>query len=223
MSYYPILVDLEGQTVLVVGGGAVAQRKIDSLLECGACVKVISRDLTPELKRYVDEGKIIPAGREFTRDALEGVFLAVVATDDNLLNRVIGEAAKESRILVNVVDQPEDCNFIVPSIIRRGDLVIAVSTSGRSPAMAKKIRERLGRLFGDEYGLFLTLMGRLRKEILSFGMSQEENSRIFHELVESPVLEAIEESNWNKAALNVSRITGKEFTPEDIIEYLKVN
>jgi len=100
--------------------------------------------------------------------------------------------------MVNAVDQPVDCDFIVPSIIRKGDLSIAISTSGKSPALAKSIRRQLDSQFGKEYETFLILMGRLRKEILSLDLKQEENSRIFHEIVGSDILKALAEDNFGK-------------------------
>ena len=111
------------------------------------------------------------------------------------LNHEISESARKKGVLINAVDQPADCDFIVPSIVRKGDLSIAVSTSGKSPALAKSIRKQLDLQFGNEYQTFLELMGRLRKEILSSGLSQEENSRIFHKIVNSGILNALAEDN----------------------------
>jgi len=221
MSYYPIFVDLKNKKAVVVGGGLVAQRKIDTLLACGADVHIISRDLTPELQKYLSEGKISLLGREFSENYLKDAFIVIAATDDSALNRMVSKIAREKGMLVNVVDQPMDCNFIVPSVIKRGDLLIAVSTSGKSPAMARRIRERLSRQFGGEYGDFLTLLGKLRKEILSKGLSQEENSRIFHELVDSPILESIRRKDWKDIASNLERILQMRFSPEDVINYIK--
>jgi len=124
-------------------------------------------------------------------------------------------------LLINAVDQPEDCNFIVPSALRRGDLRIAVSTSGKSPALAKKVREDLEEHFGNEYESFLVLMGKLRKEILSRGLSQKENSRIFRELVESPILEAIGREEWGQVASILKRITQTVWTPDEVKTFCK--
>ena len=221
MSYYPILLDLKGQKVIVAGGGSVAQRKIETLLDYGANVHVISRQLTPDLQRYSEERRINFLGKEFTGNELQGAFLVIAATDDPLLNREVSEIAMEMGILVNVVDQPSDCTFIVPSMIKRGDLLIAVSTSGKSPALAKKVREKLAEQFGDEYEGFLLLMGRLRNEILSKGLSQEENSRIFHELVDSPIIEAIGRGDWKEIALILNRILQTQFSVDDVINLSK--
>jgi precorrin-2 dehydrogenase/sirohydrochlorin ferrochelatase len=221
MSYYPIFVDLKGRKVIVIGGGTVAQRKIESLLDYGADIHVLSRELTPALRRMVDKGTIGWIGPEFHDRSLQGAFLVIAATDDPLLNRRVGQVAKQNHTLVNAVDQPSDCSFIVPSVLRRGDLTIAVSTSGKSPALARKIRETLTGQFGEEYGAFLELMGRLRKEILQRGLSQKENSRIFHELVNSSLLDGIHDKNYEEVASLLSGILGRRVSADDVKKYLK--
>ena len=220
MPYYPILVELQGRKVLVVGGGSVAQRKIETLLEYGAHVQIISRELTPVLKEHLEEKRVELLAQEFRENYMEGAFMVIAATDDPLLNQRISEKARERELLVNAVDQPSDCTFIVPSILRRGDLLIAVSTSGKSPALAKKVREDLEERFGPEYESLLILMGRLRKEILSQGRSQDENRRIFHKLVNSQILEAIKGKDWNGMAKILNRVLQTEFSADDVIHYL---
>jgi len=222
MSYYPVLIHLDGKKVIVVGGGTVAERKIETLLEYGAAVHVVSRDLTPQLRKYSTEGTIGLLGQEFNEDCLEGAFMVIAATDDPRLNRQVSKMAKEKGLLVNAVDQPSDCNFILPSILRRGDLLIAVSTSGKSPALAKKVREALEERFGNEYESFLILMGRLREEVLSQRLSQDENRRIFHELVHSPILEAIGRKDWNGVAMILNGIIPGQLSSKDVMNYLKV-
>ena len=221
MSYYPVFLDLTGRKVVVVGGGAVALRKIESLLECGASVYVISRDLAPELEDLLDKGEIRLIANEYDESCIKDAFLIIIATNDGDLNRRISEAAKERNILVNVVDQPEECSFIVPSVVRRGDLLIAVSTSGRSPALAKRIRETLDAQFGKEYESFLNMMGRIRKELLLKDMQEVDRGRIFHALVDSNILESIRKQDLNFVASELERILGRKFFQKDVIEYLK--
>jgi precorrin-2 dehydrogenase/sirohydrochlorin ferrochelatase len=216
MTYYPIFLDLKGKKAVVVGGGMVAQRKIDTLLEHGAEVHVISKALTPELDQEVKTGRVNLLGAEFRETQLDGAFMVIAATDDTDLNRRVSRAAQKRGLLVNAVDQPDDCNFIVPSSLKRGDLRIAVSTSGKSPALARKVREDLERHFGREYELFLNLMGRMRKEILARGLSQKENSRIFRELIGSSILEAIRGGEWEEAASALSSIIKIAYTPEEV-------
>ena len=188
MSFYPVFVELEGKRVLVVGGGNVAFRKVTALLECGAVIHLAGRVLTSALQEMVENRSIRFLGNEFHDEFLNGAFMVIAATDDKDLNHHVSTCAREKGVLVNAVDQPPDCDFIVPSIIRRGDLLIAISTSGKSPAMARKIREGLETQFGQEYEAFLAMMGRLRKEVLSLGLSQKENSRIFQKIVDADLL-----------------------------------
>lgn len=221
MTYYPILVDLTGRKVLVVGGGAVALRKIESLLECSAVVLLVSMDVDPALREYIDAGKVKYLGTRFNEEQIDDVFMVIAATDDSNLNRLVSRAAEERNILVNAVDQPDDCNFIVPAVVRKGDLLIAVSTSGRSPAMAAKIRKKLSGEFGIEYEYFLRMMGNIRKEVLAEGNSQEQNSRIFYELVESPVLEAIEKEDWERVSRLLSKILRRNITVNDVNNFIR--
>jgi len=221
MPYYPILVALEGKKVIVVGGGAVAQRKIETLLEYGARVEVISQAVNPKLTSFLKEGKIKLVGREFQEEALEGAFMVIAATDDPSLNHKVSGMTRKKGILINAVDQPGDCNFILPSILRRGDLLIAVSTSGKSPALAKKVRERLERSFGREYELFLILMGHLREKILARGLSQDENRGLFYDLVNSPLIDTIAHNKWDEATSIINNILKTVLSSHDIIQYLK--
>lgn len=206
MGYYPILLNLTGETALVVGGGEVAERKVESLLACGASVRLVARDLTHGLQRRVAEGDIRHVGREFEEKHMEGTFLAVAATSDTELNRRISRQARKRGMLINAVDQPGDCNFIVPSVVRRGDLILAISTSGDSPALAKKIRMELETRFGEEYASFLSLLGRVRKAILSLGLGQKENERIFRDIVDSDILAALRRGAWEEAGETLGRL-----------------
>ena len=219
--FYPILVDLQGKRALVVGGGKVAQRKIETLLEHGASVQVVARELTATLEELRNHEEIDFLGDEFSEVFLEGAFLVFAATDDASLNRRVSQAAQQRGLLVNAVDQPADCNFIVPSVLARGDLLIAVSTSGKSPAFARKVRIELERYFGEEYGFFLNLMGNLRKEILRLGLSQEENKRAFEELVYSDLLQTIRRKEWDAASQIIEKVLGRPVPKNQILNFLK--
>ena len=191
MSYYPIFIELEGKKILVIGGGRVAQRKIETFLEFGAFIDVISRKLTKKLKTLVESGRIRHIGIEYNEIYLKDAFIIIIATDDKKLNHEISRSARKSGVLTNTVDQPSDCDFIVPSIVRKGELLIAVSTSGKSPALAKKIRKELSCQFGREYDSLLSIMGDIRKEVLKKGLSQDKNKRIFDKIINSEILDAL--------------------------------
>ena len=151
MSYYPVFLQLEDKIALVVGGGKVAQRKVETLLRCGASIHIISKVLTDKLKRLINSSDVRFLGEEMRDEFLDDAFIVIAATDDKKLNSEVSLRARNRGLLVNAVDQPADCNFIVPSIVRKGDLSIAISTSGKSPALAKRIRKELDGQFGNEY------------------------------------------------------------------------
>jgi precorrin-2 dehydrogenase/sirohydrochlorin ferrochelatase len=219
--FYPIFVDLQGKRALVVGGGKVAQRKIETLLECGSFVHIVAKELTAPLEDLRRAGRIVFLGNEFSEAFLDGAFVVFAATDDPSLNRAVSRAAQQRGLLVNAVDQPADCNFIVPSVLSRGDLLIAVSTSGKSPAFARKVRVELERHFGEEYGSFLNLMGNLRKEVLRLGLSQEENKSAFEDLVGSDLLSAVREKDWDRASQIVEKVLGRPVSKNQMFDFLK--
>ena len=222
MHYYPIFLDIEQKKVVVVGGGSVAQRKVENLLEYGAHVFVVAERMSSSLRQLVEKGQVTLLGRNFKESHIDGAFLVVAATSDSLLNRKVAEAARKSGILVNVVDQPAECDFLVPSILRRGDLVIAISTSGKSPALSKKIRVALEKEFGQEYESFLGLMGTLRREILEQHLSQDKRRRLFQKLVDSEILEKIKEGDWKAISTVLSGILGRQISRTDVLNYLRI-
>jgi precorrin-2 dehydrogenase/sirohydrochlorin ferrochelatase len=199
----------------------VAQRKIESLLEHGVSVQVVAKELTPKLEELHSAGRIDYLSAEFSDTCLDGVSLVFAATDDASLNHRVSQAARQKGLLVNAVDQPADCNFIVPSVLSRGDLLIAVSTCGKSPAFARKVRLELERRFGEEVALFLNLMGNLRKEILGLGFSQEDNRSAFEELVNSDLLRAIGEKKWNQAAKIIEKVLARPVSEDQVLHFLK--
>ncbi|MBI5583740.1 MAG: bifunctional precorrin-2 dehydrogenase/sirohydrochlorin ferrochelatase [Deltaproteobacteria bacterium] len=217
MRYYPVFLDLQGTSCLVVGGGQVGERKVKSLLDCGAVVHLVSPELTPYLEEAVRQGKVVPAGSAFAPAQLEGMFLVIGATDDPEVNRQISAEARARNLLCNIVDRPRECNFIVPATVRRGDLTIAVSTGGRSPALAKKIREDLEKRFPDSYNKYLELLGRIREYVLSRGGPQEENQGIFESLVSSALLETLQRGDRE----GIRQIISQMITPPPSEEEIK--
>ena len=198
MRYYPIFLDIKDKPCVVIGGGNVAERKVISLLDASARVVVISPVLTPALKKLAREKTINYCPKSYEEGDLKGFFLAYSATDNSSVNRKVFNEAKREGILLNVVDVPKLCNFIVPSVVDRGDLLIAISTSGKSPAMAKKIRQRLEKEFGREYAIFLNIMGKVRAKLLTRSKESDTNKRMFEKLVNSPLLEWIKKGEKEK-------------------------
>ena len=170
VAYYPVSLNIAGRKCVVAGGGEVALRKVKALLEHGADVEVISPDLCLELARLGESGEIRVRNHAYETGDLTGAFLAIAATDDAETNRQVAEEARREAILINVVDDAVNSDFIVPSYLRRDSLTIAVSTSGQSPALARKIRTRLEKEITDQYGTLTRLIGEVRAEIKREGI-----------------------------------------------------
>lgn len=165
ISYYPVFLDLNGRRCVVVGGGDVALRKVKPLLDSGALVEVISPRLCSGLKQLENDKKINVIGRKFQPGDLTGAFIAIAATANLQTNAAVAAEGLEKSIMVNVVDDPARCDFILPSYCRRGGIILAVSTSGMSPALARKIMSRLEKEFGPEYGTLATITQKVRARL----------------------------------------------------------
>ena len=192
MKYYPICLRVADRPCLVIGGGPIAEQKARSLLDAAARVTVVSPDLTAGLAEWVRTGRIVHIPRGYRPGDLVGATLVYAATDDEDLHAQVARDAHEAGVPVNVVDRPRLCDFIVPSILVRGDLLVAVSTSGASPALAKRIRRDLEAFFGPEYAVALTLLRRLRVQLGKRGVPSAERQRIFTTLAASPLVEHLQ-------------------------------
>ena len=168
--YYPIFLNAGGKKCVVVGGGKVALRKVKMLLDCGADVTVVSPKPCPEIVTLSKGGSIHLTQRDYEAGDLKDAVIAMVCTDVKKVNRKVADEAKKAGVLVNVADNPEPSDFIIPSFFRRGNLTIAVSTSGVSPALARKIRAKLEKGFGEEYGSLLSIIGEVRSAIKERGI-----------------------------------------------------
>ena len=217
MPYYPIFLDLKDQNVLVVGGGEIAERKILNLLRYGCHIHVVSPELTSQLEKLVVEKKIQHIPEQSLNEAMSEAYMVIAATDDPVVNGQIASRAKEQGLLFNAVDQPRDCNFIMPSIVKSGDLQIAISTGGKSPALAKKIRKEMQSLFGSEYGSLVELLGMLRTEVLARSDRSSENKPTFENLVNSDLLELIRKGDIDGIRAALRSILGESFPVDDIV------
>ncbi|MGA1841275.1 MAG: bifunctional precorrin-2 dehydrogenase/sirohydrochlorin ferrochelatase [bacterium] len=193
--YYPVSLNLKNTRCLVVGGGKVAERKVHSLLSCGAVVTLISPEITSDLNEKAQKGQITYKKRYYKYGDCQGMRAVIVATDSERINREAAEEAMAANCLVNVVDQPHISNFIVPATLRQGDLQISISTNGKSPALARRIREKLEKEFGPEYSEFLKLIDRVRKKALVKIPDPEKRRELFYNLVDSDLLQLIREGN----------------------------
>jgi len=218
MKYYPVHLDINNRNCLVVGGGGVGTRKVKKLLDCGARVTVVSLDVSPDLRDLAASAKIVLAQRAYKSEDLSGMFLVIGATDDEQLNRQISSDAERLNTLCNIADRPEVCNFILPSIVQRDDLVITISTSGQSPAMAKKLRKTLEHQFGAEYGLLLRLMGAIRRRLLSQAHAPEAHKPLFERLINSDLLEMVKKGENEKIDSLLLQVLGEGYKFEELMQ-----
>lgn len=199
MRHYPIFLNLRGRKVIVVGGGTVAERKARTLLQCGAKVVVISPSLTTRLRGLARKGSIHYRKRTYRVQDLQGATMVLATTDDRNVQKIIARDARRRRILVNVADRVEFCDFIAPSILTRGDLTIAFSTGGASPGLAQKLRRDLGKQLGQAYTDFLRWMGPVRQEILRTIPSQTKRRRLFQRILNSELIDLLKQGKRIKA------------------------
>jgi len=183
MEYYPVCLNLKDKKCVVVGGGEVALRKVKSLVEAEAKVVVISPKITLALKELIDKNKITWLNQAYKSEYIkEDTFLVIAASNNKQLNAKIANEAQKLNLLVNVVDSPRVGNFILPATLRRGKLIISISTSGESPALAKKIKEDLLNIYGLEYEILVDLLGKLRPKVEA-KYRDEETRKLFWEKV----------------------------------------
>ncbi|MBN1364478.1 MAG: bifunctional precorrin-2 dehydrogenase/sirohydrochlorin ferrochelatase [Syntrophaceae bacterium] len=207
MKYYPVFLDIRDKICVVVGGGEVAARKAKRLLDCGAKVSVISPRLVPELVSLKEKDKISHIAAEYSDNFIDQAALIIGATDDEKTNARISKDACSKGIPVNIVDDPQKCNFILPSLIQRGDLAIAIGTGGKSPALARHLREELEKQYGKEYEIFLNILGNLRTKM-------DKNAGVgrdwFDALMAAGILKSIKAKDSKQVQDIVKKITGEE-------------
>ena len=189
MTYYPIFLDLRGRPCLVVGGGEIATRKIEGLLQAGASVTVVSPEVTEIIRDHADAGELRHIKRPYRHGDLGGYFLAYAATGVPEIDVLMAAEAGMAGVLLNVVDRPVLCDFIMPAVVRRGDISIAISTNGRCPGFAKRVRRELEALIGSEYGAALESVAAQREKLLQ-GDGTDQIER--HERIETALDQA-----WN--------------------------
>jgi precorrin-2 dehydrogenase/sirohydrochlorin ferrochelatase len=184
MRYFPINLDIRNRLAVVVGGGRVAARKCAALLEAGARVTVIAPNLDDSIKAIAATGNMRHVAREFVPGDMEGAFLVFAATDDPGVNRAVAREAADRSVLADVADDPGLGSFTLPAVMRQGSLQIAVSTGGKSPAMARQIRDRLAGFYGPEYAAALEILGNLRTKLLTDKGNSAYNKQIFEDLAD---------------------------------------
>lgn len=191
MAYYPVFLRLAGEPCVVIGGGEVAERKVESLLAAGARVTVVAPALTPGLSQRAARSEILHRPRPYRDGDLAGARLAYAATDDEAVHAELAGAAAAAGVPLNVVDRPQWCSFIVPAVLRRGDLAVAVSTGGGSPALAGRARDAIGSALGPEWERALDVLALLRQHLQAQALPSPERQRILTGLAASDLIERL--------------------------------
>lgn len=210
MQYYPVFLNLVGRRVVVIGGNRFALEKVEGLLGAGACVTVITEQVIAALKELIEGGQVAQVARGYCEGDLEGAFLVISTLNDAAVNARIFREAEANQIAVNVVDDPPHCSWIAPSILRRGDLTVAISTSGKAPAVAVRLRQKLEEEIGDEYGRFLEIAGTLRAPLAKKYPDFETRKKLWYAVVDSEVLELLRGGEEERARDRIFEIMGVE-------------
>jgi precorrin-2 dehydrogenase/sirohydrochlorin ferrochelatase len=207
MTLFPMFMKLEGRSCLVVGAGTVGEPKINSLVTAGASVRVVAFHATAAVVEWARAGAITWEARAFNSADLDGTFLVIAATNRSEVNAAIFHQARQRNILCNVVDDPEHCDFYYPAVVRRGDLQLAISTNGQSPALAQRIRRELEMQFGPEYGAWLEELGRARQQLFAGKMDPEQRRRLLHELASHEAFKKVEAAEFNVDASSLEKMS----------------
>lgn len=208
MQYYPVFLNLQNRRVVVVGGNRFAVEKVEGLLHAEACVTVIAPELEGPLREWVATRRIEHVAREYVAGDLAGAFLVISTLNDRETNARIFAEATARNIVLNVVDDTPHCSFIAPSILRRGDLTVAISTSGKAPAVAVRLRQKLEEQIGDEYARFLEIAGTLRPPLAKKYPDFETRKKLWYEVVDSDVLTLLREGHDEDARARIAEIMG---------------
>ncbi len=204
-NLYPVYIDLQNRKCVIIGGGKVAERKIEQLLGYDCSIRVISLAVEDKIKVWADRGLIQLYQRELENSDLDDVFMVFVATDDQQVNAELSNQCRERGILVNAVDDPPHCDFYVPSILKRNSLVLAISTGGKSPAFARRLRRELEELITPAYGEFADILGEQRELVKEQIEDIAVRKQIFEELVYSDVLDLLKAGEKEKAREKVTQ------------------
>lgn len=199
MSLFPLFLKLDGKLVIVIGGGGIAQGKIEGLLSTGARVRVIAPQITPQIAEWARFRKVEWLPKEFAAGDLEGATLAIAATSAPGVNRAVFAEAEANKILCNAVDDIENCHFYYAAVVQRGDLQIAISTNGKSPALAQRLRKQLEEEFPAEYGLWLDWLGAAREILRADSSDPEQTKALLHQLATRECFERFIRQSRNSA------------------------
>jgi precorrin-2 dehydrogenase/sirohydrochlorin ferrochelatase len=197
--FYPVYLNLKGKRVIVIGGGEVAERKVESLLETDASIMVVSPEITPRLALLAQERRIELRQRAYTPGDCSGAALVFSATDDSDVSSAVFQEATAAGALVNTADQPTLCDFIMPAVVRRGDIAIAISTGGTSPGLAARLRQKIARIIGPEYARLTELLSQARPEIRRRVQDEEKRKALHYRILDSDIMARLKQNDTDGA------------------------
>jgi len=211
MNLFPVNLNIYKKVCTVIGGGKVAERKIFHILPYEPIIKVISLEFTPKILELSNYIKIIKSS--YDKKYLVGSFLVFICTDNKELNLKIYNHAKELNVLVNIVTHPDLCDFSIPSVVKRGDLQIAISTNGKSPALTKIIRKEIQKQYGEEYEQMLIIMEKIRKKQLECSKDSSKNKELFYRFLDNNIIDLLKNREFNKIKEIIKLIFDFEIEP----------
>ena len=212
--FYPVFLNLKDKRVVVIGGGEVAERKVESLLDTGASVTVISPHVTARLASLADSRLIELQKRPYAQGDCSRAALVLSATDDPEVNEAVWNEATGAGILVNTADEPVLCNFIMPAVVRRGELAVAISTGGTSPALASRLRHKFSQMLGPEYTRLVELLARIRPEIRERFHNGRDRKALHYRILDSGIIDCLKEGDSEGAERRLRQII-EEFACEE--------
>jgi len=204
--FYPVYLDLRGRRVVVIGGGEVAERKIKSLLDSGASILVISPEVTPGIASLSEQQRIEVRNRTYTHGDCAGAALVFSATGDPEISRAAHKEATGLGVFINTADQPAQCSFIMPAVVRRGDIGVAISTSGTSPALAARLRRKISGVIGPEYARLAELLARARPEIRGKVHTEGNRKDLHYRIIDSDIISLLKLDDMGPAEQRLREI-----------------
>ena len=210
IAVYPVFFDIHAKRCLVVGGGMVAERKVRGLLREKADVVIVSPAVTEGISRLAARAQCCWLKKKYTADDLHGAFLVFAVTDSPTVQDRVAFDAEALGLPVNVADQPERCTFHVPAVLRRGDLTLAVSTAGKSPALAAMVRQMLAKQYGEEHAQLLSLMGKLRPLVINAARTSDERKSLFQKILHEDMIHWIKSGHWDRVQHHLQTVLGPE-------------
>jgi precorrin-2 dehydrogenase/sirohydrochlorin ferrochelatase len=216
MAYYPVFLDTTNKKVLVIGGGNVGLEKTTGLVNADVPqITVISPDLRPELEQWRDEGRLQHLAREYQDGDMVGYDWIMIATDDGAANAAIRKEGRRRAIWVNAADDPANCDFILPSVVRKGTMTIAISTGGGSPAMARRVREELTDYFTEDFEALAELLAEVRRELKQRGVLRYVPQQTWQDAIDGPLRALLAQRRWGQAKARLYSRLGPNVLPSE--------